>query len=199
MAVCLTILTLSILIPIMKHFSASICSFLYSALGSKMAKVFETVQASEERSHLDELLREEPIVRQEIITLKAEQSKLSQIDHFAAYAKIDRKLIKLNDKLEKIIIAKKTSKQNLRRLIKYTFNVLLAFFTIVFIWSFKQVPIYKFVERDMDNERKASIFFPLDFIVAFPSFSAVNTISVTFWLFIVNRFFSIVINKLKTN
>lgn len=171
---------LSLAINLMKRYSSKLCSLI-------LLKFFanETSEITEYRNQL-KILREE-------------KNSINPMDHFARYAIVDRKINKLVDKLKE----NKSSIQSERMKIMMYINVVFTIFTIllslILIWSNYSRPVIDFSSLlDKSNLNEQSIFYPLDKVLAFPNKTGNNSIGVTAWLLIVNRFIDIILNKINT-
>jgi len=175
---------LSFLLNLLKRYSSKICTFLLSKYNP-----IETQDMRELKSELDKL--------------KHEKASYNPIDQFALYALADRKINKIVDKIQE----QKNTNRSAR--MKYTvyLNVILTsivvFLSAFLIWSNYNNPIIDLnplLHKDkVANEESADIdiFYPLNRFFSFPSTNRKNTIGVTAWLFIVNRFIDIVLNKMS--
>lgn len=171
---------LSFLINLMKRYSSKLCSLLISRLNSK-----ESPEIIEYRAQLK--------------ALREEKNSINPMDHFARYALVDRKINKLLDKLKE----NKSLTQSERMKIMMYINVIFTIFTILFslalIWSNYSKPIINFSNlMENSNLSDENMFFPLSKMLAFPNRAGNNSIGVTAWILIANRFTDIVCNKINS-
>jgi hypothetical protein len=175
---------LSFLLNLLKRYSSKICSFLLSKYNP-----IETQELRELKSELDKL--------------KEEKITYNPIDQFALYALVDRKINKIVDKIQELKNTNRSARMKYTVYLNVILTVIVVFLSIFLIWSNYNDPIIDlnalFSKNKISNEDTAEIdiFYPLNRFFSFPSTHRKNTIGVTAWLFIVNRFIDIVLNKLS--
>lgn len=182
---------LSILISFLKYFSTSLCKLITSL------KIFKRETSEYKRLFC------------EIRVLKNELQKVDQVNNFVDYALTQRKINKLQEKLDNEVNLFRKNSMKQAMYIKILYNTMLVLLSIYLIWNNKNKPIIDFtilINKTSLNETLAgtvnsvgssatTIFYPFDFIFSFPNFSLSNSIGVTIWLFILNRFMDILYNK----
>jgi len=176
---------LSISISLLKYFSSSLCKIITDL------RIFKHESADYKR------------LFSEIKELKKELNKIDQVNDFVNYALTQRKINKIQEKLDnEIKLFRKTSMKR-TMYTKFFYNSFLVLLSIYFIWNNKNKPIIDFTmlinknETLINNSQGATIFYPFDFIFSFPNFSLSNSIGVTIWLFILNRFMDILYNMIS--
>lgn len=176
---------LSFIINLSKRYSTKLCSYFLSKYYS-----FETREVNEFLYQLK--------------ILKKERDAFNPIDEFAKFALVDRKINKLNDKLKEN--KGKTQSDRMKKMMYFNvaFTIFTVLMSIVLIWGNYDKPIIDFTSmlnsktRDSNIDTSLNIFFPLNKLLSFPNKERNNSIGVTAWLFIVNRFIDIVVNKINT-
>jgi hypothetical protein len=91
------------------------------------------------------------------------------------------------------------------RYIKVVYSCVIVLMSIKLIWSNYDQPIIDFSDilrgnnvaevAEMGTQKNLNIFFPLNFFLSFPNLDRINSLGVTFWLFILNRILDIGSNK----
>jgi hypothetical protein len=171
---------LSLLINLIKRFSTKLANLACSKLYS-----FQTNELN--------------VYISEITALKRERDSYNPIDEFAKYALCDRKINKLMDKVKES--KSDLSAQRMKKIMYFKgfFVILISLMSILLIWSNYNHPIFDFSELITKNnlDENLSVFYPLDRILSFPNLHLRNSIGVTAWLFILNRFLDIFLNKIQ--
>ena len=171
---------LSFFINLMKRYSSKLCSMVIIRLNSK-----ETPEITEYRSQLK--------------ALREEKNSINPMDHFARYALVDRKINKLVDKLKENKSLTQSERMKIMMYINVVFTIFTILLSLVLIWSNYSKPIIDFsILLEKSNLSEQNIFFPLNKILAFPNKVGNNSIGVTAWLLIANRFIDIVLNKINS-
>ena len=88
------------------------------------------------------------------------------------------------------------------------YSCVIVLMSIKLIWSNYDQPIIDFSDILRGNngaeaagtttQKDLNIFFPLNYFLSFPNLDRVNSLGVTFWLFILNRILDIGSNKFST-
>jgi hypothetical protein len=173
----------SILINILKRFSSKLSLILVSNLNKNEVK---------EISQL----------KNEINNLYKERDSYNQIDEFANYALVDRKINKLQEKLQAFKNIRRKNKMSKIMYMNISLTLIMIIMSIFLIWSNRNTPIIEFsglfndvnsIENLKENEN--SIFYPLSNLFSFPCTNKSNSVGFTIWLFIVNRLFDIIFHK----
>lgn len=112
----------------------------------------------------------------EINELQLEQSKLSMVDNFAAYSKLQRRInsIKMN-------LNSKSSDQVQRYINQFSVTIgvklIIGFIMLYLVITYRYIPVYIFP--------KYYNFYPLDKIMAYPN-DIPGSVSIHFWFLICN-------------
>ena len=175
---------LSILISLLKYFSSGLCKII---------------------TNLSLLKRESAEYKRlfnEIKKLNTELRAIDQVNDFVNYALTQRKINKLQEMLDNEIKLFRKTSMKLTMYIKFLYKSMLVLLSIYLIWNYKSKPIVDFTMLIHKNETlvdstTGTIFYPFDFIFSFPNFTLTNSIGVTIWLFILNRFMDIFYNKIN--
>eukprot|EP00088_Acartia_fossae_P013784 TRINITY_DN1729_c0_g1_i12.p1 TRINITY_DN1729_c0_g1~~TRINITY_DN1729_c0_g1_i12.p1 ORF type:complete len:179 (+),score=15.41 TRINITY_DN1729_c0_g1_i12:77-613(+) len=109
----------------------------------------------------------------EIRDLKQELSQISMMDEFAAYAKTERKINKLTEKLELYKVARKTSSDKASFAIKITLNSLLGMVSLMSVWSFWEEPVITLPTQWV---------WPLGWFLSSPGVKIAGGISLPIWM-----------------
>lgn len=129
--------------------------------------------------------------------LVAERDTYNQIDDFAKYSLLNRKINKLAEEIK--IIKSEQSKIRMKSLmyIKAGLMALVSVMSIGLIWHCYESPLvqFSFVDENEPSEQ-VNIFYPINWLLAFPRVKFVNSIGVTFWLFLSNRLIDIFLIKI---
>ena len=169
---------LSLLINLIKRYSTKLSNFAASNLFS-----FNANEINDYKSELTKLYRE--------------REAYNPIDEFAKYALCDRKINKLLDKLRENKSELSTHRMKKIMYMNGVLMFLIALMSIVLIWTNYNHPIIDFnsLLKAEKEESRLSVFFPLNRFLSFPNLHLRDSIGVTAWLFILNRFLDIFINK----
>lgn len=110
-----------------------------------------------------------------VLKLKAEQKLISMKDEFAAYSKLQRQIIKLENQLKDDLQTRRTKSLAVKGTIHIILQVTIAFIIIVSVIWFRREPIVAF---------KANLF-PITSILRYPS-DMPNAISTHIWVLVSN-------------
>ncbi|RMZ92931.1 tail-anchored insertion receptor WRB [Brachionus plicatilis] len=170
---------LSFVINLMKRYSSKLCSLILLKVYTK-----ETPEITEYRNQLK--------------CLREEKSSINPMDNFAKYALVDRKINKLVEKLKENKSSTQSDRMKVMMYINVVFTILTVVLSLLLIWSNYSKPIIDFSSLlDKSDLGELNIFFPLNKMLAFPNKNGNNSIGVTAWLLIANRFIDIVLNKIN--
>lgn len=189
---------LSLAVSILRHFSTAVCALIANlGIFRHQNKEYKALCA-------------------EITKLKADQLLIDQINNFAEHALLQRKINKLQDQIDKHVDSHRKKVIKFQMYIKGAYNVALVIMSLILIWHSRDKPIVDFssLVSHISNEAtlmpssnesvpllnttpKTTIFYPFDMLFAFPNLNRPNTIGVTAWLFITNRFLDIFLNKIN--
>ncbi len=155
---------------------------------SKVSAFFVSKFVSFQTNELREL-------RDELIKLKRERDSYNPIDEFAKYALADRKINKIVDKMKSS--KSELSSQRIKKIMYCNgfLVVCMIAMSITLMWFNSKHPIVNFSDSKISIAPDESIFYPLNSFLSLPSKNQVNSIGVFAWLFIINRFLDIVVNK----
>jgi hypothetical protein len=184
-----TAITLSLIINLLKRYSSRICGLIQSLLWRLSSSSSSAILSAKKISKLNETLT----------NLKKERDSFSPVDHFANWTLIDRKMNKLNDEITKEKSLNRSNSLSKTLYIKGFVMTLIALLSFVLIWLNFDKPIIDFTPfLNSSSSQKLNIFFPFNYFLSFPSKTqSVNSLGVTAWLFITNRFLDILTNKFK--
>lgn len=168
---------LSFLINLMKRYSSKLCSYFLSK--------FYTNESQEIIEY-----------RNQLKLLRKEKDAINPMDEFARYALVDRKINKILDKLKENKGAIQSDRMKKMMYFNVVFTVVTVLLSLVLIWSNYSKPIIDFSALLKNkNSDELNIFYPFGKLLAFPSKDGLNSIGVTAWLLIANRFIDIMLNK----
>ncbi|EDL76664.1 tryptophan rich basic protein, isoform CRA_d [Rattus norvegicus] len=108
---------------------------------------------------------QESQMRAEIQSMKQELSTVNMMDEFARYARLERKINKMTDKLKTHVKARTAQLAKIKWFISVAFYVLQAALMISLIWKYYSVPVAVVPSKWIT---------PLDRLVAFPTRVAGN-------------------------
>ncbi|XP_027439388.1 guided entry of tail-anchored proteins factor 1 isoform X1 [Zalophus californianus] len=109
---------------------------------------------------------QEAQMRAEIQDMKQELSTVNMMDEFARYARLERKINKMTDKLKTHVKARTAQLAKIKWVISVAFYVLQAALMVSLIWKYYSVPVAVVPSKWIT---------PLDRLVAFPTRVAVKT------------------------
>nr|XP_021155207.1 tail-anchored protein insertion receptor WRB isoform X1 [Columba livia] len=119
-------------------------------------------------SHISRLLQkdaeQESEMRAEIQNMKQELSTISMMDEFARYARLERKINKMTDKLKTHVKARTAQLAKIKWVINIVFYILQAALMISLIWKYYSEPVTVLPSKWLA---------PLERLVAFPTGVAV--------------------------
>ncbi|KAB0401199.1 hypothetical protein E2I00_018546, partial [Balaenoptera physalus] len=99
-------------------------------------------------------------MRAEIQGMKQELSTVNMMDEFARYARLERKINKMTDKLKTHVKARTAQLAKIKWVISVAFYILQAALMVTLIWTYYAVPVAVVPSRWIT---------PLDRLVAFPT------------------------------
>lgn len=188
MEINFTAIVISFLINFLKRYSQKVCTYVIN-------KIYSSPEAGEMATLNNEVKR-----------LKKERDQYNQIDEFAKYTLVERKLNKVLDKIKASKNDIRTTKMSKMIYFKIGYFVVISLFSIALIWYYYDKPIIDFDSYVNSNQNQTKddvksnfvIFYPLNNFLSFPATHKQNSIGVTFWLFFVNRFIEIFLNKFSS-
>ncbi|XP_024782733.3 guided entry of tail-anchored proteins factor 1 isoform X1 [Gorilla gorilla gorilla] len=127
---------------------------------------------------------QESQMRAEIQDMKQELSTVNMMDEFARYARLERKINKMTDKLKTHVKARTAQLAKIKWVISVAFYVLQAALMISLIWKYYSVPVAVVPSKWIT---------PLDRLVAFPTRVA-GGVGITCWILVCNKVVAIVLH-----
>ncbi|KAI4883175.1 hypothetical protein NFI96_033129 [Prochilodus magdalenae] len=153
----LLVLSSVFLCNLVKTFLPSISSFL--------SKVFQK-DAEQEME-----------MRTEIQNMRLELSTISMMDEFARYARLERKINKMTDKLKTHVKSRTAQQAKMKWIVNIIFYILQAALMISLIWKYYADPVTVVPSKWIS---------PLERLVAFPS-GVAGGVGITCWLVVCNK------------
>lgn len=132
----------------------------------------------------------------------AERDTHNQIDEFAKYSLANRRVNKILDEMKAIKSEQSTARIKSLMYVKAFVMFLVSIMSIALIWHFYDKPLVRFTAYNVQTEatttlsNENNIFYPLGGLLAFPQPKVINSIGVTFWLFLSNRLIDIFLLKI---
>ncbi|XP_055135704.1 guided entry of tail-anchored proteins factor 1 isoform X1 [Symphalangus syndactylus] len=127
---------------------------------------------------------QESQMRAEIQDMKQELSTVNMMDEFARYARLERRINKMTDKLKTHVKARTAQLAKIKWVISVAFYVLQAALMISLIWKYYSVPVAVVPSKWIT---------PLDRLVAFPTRVA-GGVGITCWILVCNKVVAIVLH-----
>ncbi|KAM4047222.1 guided entry of tail-anchored proteins factor 1 isoform 3-T3 [Anomaloglossus baeobatrachus] len=133
---------------------------------------------------------QEQQMRADIQSMRQELSSISMMDEFARYARLERKINKMTDKLKTHVKARTAQLAKIKWVVSIVFYVLQAALMISLIWKYYSEPVTVLPSKWIA---------PLERLVAFPTGVAgngSNTLSgvgITCWLVVCNKVVAIML------
>ncbi|XP_024614022.1 tail-anchored protein insertion receptor WRB isoform X4 [Neophocaena asiaeorientalis asiaeorientalis] len=128
--------------------------------------------------------KQESQMRAEIQGMKQELSTVSMMDEFARYARLERKINKMTDKLKTHVKARTAQLAKIKWVISVAFYILQAALMVTLIWTYYSVPVAVVPSRWIT---------PLDRLVAFPT-GVAGGVGITCWILVCNKVVAIVLH-----
>nr|XP_029134966.1 tail-anchored protein insertion receptor WRB [Labrus bergylta] len=116
-------------------------------------------------------------MRIEIQEMKKEQSSISMMDEFARYARLERKLNKMTDKLKTHVKSRTAQQAKMKWIVNIVFYILQAALMISLIWKYYTDPVTVVPSRWIA---------PVERLVAFPT-GVAGGVGITCWLVVCNK------------
>ncbi|XP_045669442.1 guided entry of tail-anchored proteins factor 1 isoform X1 [Ursus americanus] len=127
---------------------------------------------------------QEAQMRAEIQDMKQELSTVNMMDEFARYARLERKINKMTDKLKTHVKARTAQLAKIKWVISVAFYILQAALMVSLIWKYYSVPVAVVPSKWIT---------PLDRLVAFPTRVA-GGVGITCWILVCNKVVAIVLH-----
>ncbi|XP_030059694.1 guided entry of tail-anchored proteins factor 1 isoform X1 [Microcaecilia unicolor] len=154
--------------------SVLLCNLLKSQLPSFSSFVSRLLQKDAEQ---------ESQMRAEIQNMKQELSTISMMDEFARYARLERKINKMTDKLKTHVKTRTAQLAKVKWVINIGFYILQAALMITLIWKYYLEPVTILPSKWIA---------PLERLVAFPT-GVTGGVGITCWLVVCNKVVSIML------
>ncbi|XP_053730135.1 guided entry of tail-anchored proteins factor 1 isoform X1 [Synchiropus splendidus] len=116
-------------------------------------------------------------MRAEIQEMKKEQSSISMMDEFARYARLDRKINKLTDKLKTHVKARTAQQAKMKWVVNILFYILQGVLMVSLIWKYYSDPVTVVPSKWIA---------PVERLVAFPT-GVAGGVGITCWLVVCNK------------
>ncbi|XP_008306685.1 guided entry of tail-anchored proteins factor 1 [Cynoglossus semilaevis] len=120
-------------------------------------------------------------MRAEIQEMKKEQSSISMMDEFARYARLERKINKMTDKLKTQVKSRTAQQAKMKWVVNIIFYILQAALMISLIWKYYADPVTVVPNRWIA---------PVERLVAFPT-GVAGGVGITSWLVVCNKVVSL--------
>ncbi|KAM9388618.1 guided entry of tail-anchored proteins factor 1 [Phaethornis superciliosus] len=127
---------------------------------------------------------QESQMRAEIQSMKQELSTISMMDEFARYARLERKINKMTDKLKTHVKARTAQLAKIKWVINIVFYILQAALMISLIWKYYSEPVTVLPSKWLA---------PLERLVAFPT-GVAGGVGITCWLVVCNKVVAIMLH-----
>nr|XP_009677781.1 PREDICTED: tail-anchored protein insertion receptor WRB [Struthio camelus australis] len=127
---------------------------------------------------------QESQMRAEIQNMKQELSTISMMDEFARYARLERKINKMTDKLKTHVKARTAQLAKIKWVINIVFYILQAALMISLIWKYYSEPVTVLPSKWLA---------PLERLVAFPT-GVAGGVGITCWLVVCNKVVAIMLH-----
>uniref|UniRef100_A0A4W5PA65 Guided entry of tail-anchored proteins factor 1 n=1 Tax=Hucho hucho TaxID=62062 RepID=A0A4W5PA65_9TELE len=150
-------------------FLCNLFKILLPTISSFLSKVLQN-DAEQERD-----------MRAEIQEMKKEHNSVSMMDEFARYARLERKINKMTDKLKTHVKSRTAQHAKMKWMVNIGFYILQAALMISLIWKYYADPVTVVPSKWIA---------PLERLVAFPS-GVAGGVGITCWLVVCNKVVSI--------
>lgn len=155
--------------------SVFLCNLLKILLPSCSSLIFRLLQKDAEH---------ESLMRSEIQNMKQELSTISMMDEFARYARLERKINKMTDKLKTHVKTRTAQLAKIKWVINIVFYILQATLMISLIWKYYSDPV---------TQVSSKWLAPLERLVAFPT-GVAGGVGITCWLVVCNKVVAIMLH-----
>ncbi|XP_049433306.1 guided entry of tail-anchored proteins factor 1 isoform X2 [Epinephelus fuscoguttatus] len=120
---------------------------------------------------------QESEMRAEIQEMKKEQASISMMDEFARYARLERKINKMTDKLKTHVKSRTAQQAKMKWVVNIVFYILQAALMISLIWKYYSDPVTVVPSKWIA---------PVERLVAFPT-GVAGGVGITCWLVVCNK------------
>ncbi|NP_001006892.1 tail-anchored protein insertion receptor WRB [Xenopus tropicalis] len=152
-------------------FLCNLCKILLPSFSSLVSRL------------LQEDAEQEYEMRSDIQTMRQELSNISMMDEFAKYARLERKINKMTDKLKTHVKSRTAQLSKIKWVISIVFYVLQAALMVSLIWKYYSEPVTVLPSKWIA---------PLERLVAFPTGIA-GGVGITCWLVVCNKVVAIML------
>ncbi|KAK9402102.1 tail-anchored protein insertion receptor WRB [Crotalus adamanteus] len=126
---------------------------------------------------------QESEMRSDIQSMKQELSTISMMDEFARYARLERKINKMTDKLKTHVKTRTAQLAKIKWVINIVFYILQGALMISLIWKYYSEPVTVLPSKWLA---------PLERLVAFPT-GVAGGVGITCWLVVCNKVVAIML------
>lgn len=148
--------------------SVFLCNLVKSFLPSISSFMLKVLQKDAEQ---------EMEMRTEIQNMRLELSTISMMDEFARYARLERKINKMTDKLKTHVKSRAAQQAKIKWIVNIIFYILQAALMVSLIWKYYADPVTVVPSKWIS---------PLERLVAFPS-GVAGGVGITCWLVVCNK------------
>ncbi|KAM9539028.1 guided entry of tail-anchored proteins factor 1-like isoform 2-T2 [Salvelinus alpinus] len=128
-------------------------------------------------------VEDEMEMRAAIQAMKKELSSINMMDEFARYARLERKINKMTDKLKTYVKSRTGQQTKIKWVVNIVYYILQAVLMISLIWKYYVDPVTVLPSKWIS---------PLERMVAFPS-GVAGGVGITCWLVVCNRVVAIIL------
>ncbi|XP_042182734.1 guided entry of tail-anchored proteins factor 1 isoform X2 [Oncorhynchus tshawytscha] len=122
-------------------------------------------------------------MRAAIQAMKKELSSINMMDEFARYARLERKINKMTDKLKTYVKSRTGQQTKIKWVVNIVYYILQAVLMISLIWKYYVDPVTVLPSKWIS---------PLERMVAFPS-GVAGGVGITCWLVVCNKVVAIIL------
>ncbi|XP_077422296.1 guided entry of tail-anchored proteins factor 1 [Vanacampus margaritifer] len=148
--------------------SVFLCNLMKTLLPSISSFLTKVVQKDAEQ---------ENEMRAETQAMKKEQSSINMMDEFARYARLERKINKMTDKLKTHVKSRTAQQAKMKWVVNIVFYLLQAALMISLIWKYYSDPVTVVPSKWIA---------PVERLVAFPT-GVAGGVGITCWLVVCNK------------
>ncbi|XP_013993279.1 guided entry of tail-anchored proteins factor 1 isoform X2 [Salmo salar] len=128
-------------------------------------------------------VEDEMEMRAAIQAMKKELSSINMMDEFARYARLERKINKMTDKLKTYVKSRTGQQTKIKWVVNIVYYILQAVLMISLIWKYYADPVTVLPSKWIS---------PLERMVAFPS-GVAGGVGITCWLVVCNKVVAIIL------
>ncbi|XP_034404739.1 guided entry of tail-anchored proteins factor 1 [Cyclopterus lumpus] len=148
--------------------SVFLCNLMKTLLPTISSLLSKMVQKDAEQ---------ESEMRVEVQEMKKEQASISMMDEFARYARLERKINKMTDKLKSHVKSRTAQQAKMKWVVNIIFYILQAAVMISLIWKYYSDPVTVVPSKWIA---------PVERLVAFPT-GVAGGVGITCWLVVCNK------------